>query len=222
MFQMNIAVLLMQACVFRWCGGIQTTSTTEEVSSFPVLFLLNFPPVDDTLVWIILNKRLNFGDELIHAVLDCPGSRRVAVFCLLQIGSEVFDTQMMVVDRSVTDICFEGTSILYVNFFFNKYVCYFPFRRVLFLTAAVYILLCFCCAAVKMQFLSLSWGWRCGAAPWRTTWRWSTRQRNWPRSSAARLGGALGRSSAPCWTLQTPTPFCSTTPSLRMSALITK
>ncbi|XP_056903090.1 rhotekin-2 isoform X1 [Takifugu flavidus] len=38
-------------------------------------------------------------------------SRRVAVFCLLQIGSEVFDTRMMVVDRSVTDICFEGTSI---------------------------------------------------------------------------------------------------------------
>nr|XP_046258544.1 rhotekin-2 isoform X2 [Scatophagus argus] len=38
-------------------------------------------------------------------------SRRVAVFCLMQIGSEVFDTQMVVVDRSVTDICFEGVSI---------------------------------------------------------------------------------------------------------------
>uniref|UniRef100_H3CPV2 Rhotekin 2 n=1 Tax=Tetraodon nigroviridis TaxID=99883 RepID=H3CPV2_TETNG len=38
-------------------------------------------------------------------------SRRVAVFCLLQMDSEVFDTQMMVVDRSVTDICFEGTFI---------------------------------------------------------------------------------------------------------------
>lgn len=35
MFQMNISVFLMQACVFRWCGGIQTTSTTEEVSFFP-------------------------------------------------------------------------------------------------------------------------------------------------------------------------------------------
>ncbi|KAM4730463.1 LOW QUALITY PROTEIN: rhotekin-2 [Anableps anableps] len=35
-------------------------------------------------------------------------SRRVAVFCLMQIGSEVFDTDMVVVDRSVTDICFEG------------------------------------------------------------------------------------------------------------------
>uniref|UniRef100_A0A3Q0RMF7 Rhotekin 2 n=1 Tax=Amphilophus citrinellus TaxID=61819 RepID=A0A3Q0RMF7_AMPCI len=38
-------------------------------------------------------------------------SRRVAVFCLMQIGSEVFDTEMVVVDRSVTDICFEGVTI---------------------------------------------------------------------------------------------------------------
>ncbi|XP_068183617.1 rhotekin-2 [Antennarius striatus] len=38
-------------------------------------------------------------------------SRRVAVFCLMQVGSEVFDTQMMVVDRTVTDICFEGVSM---------------------------------------------------------------------------------------------------------------
>ncbi|KAE8280859.1 Rhotekin-2 Pleckstrin-like proteiny domain-containing family K member 1 [Larimichthys crocea] len=38
-------------------------------------------------------------------------SRRVAVFCVMQIGSEVFDTQMVVVDRSVTDICFEGVTI---------------------------------------------------------------------------------------------------------------
>ncbi|XP_044069308.1 rhotekin-2 [Siniperca chuatsi] len=38
-------------------------------------------------------------------------SRRVAVFCLIQIGSEVFDTQMVVVDRSVTDVCFEGVTI---------------------------------------------------------------------------------------------------------------
>ncbi|AWP13728.1 putative rhotekin-2-like [Scophthalmus maximus] len=38
-------------------------------------------------------------------------SRRVAVFCLMQMGSEVFDTEMVVVDRSVTDICFEGLTI---------------------------------------------------------------------------------------------------------------
>uniref|UniRef100_A0A6Q2XBM9 PH domain-containing protein n=1 Tax=Esox lucius TaxID=8010 RepID=A0A6Q2XBM9_ESOLU len=41
-------------------------------------------------------------------------SRRVAVFCLMRIGSEVFDTEMVVVDRSMTDICFEGITI------FNK------------------------------------------------------------------------------------------------------
>ncbi|MEQ2264444.1 hypothetical protein XENORESO_007113 [Xenotaenia resolanae] len=39
-------------------------------------------------------------------------SRQVAVFCLMQIGSEVFDTDMVVVDRSVTDICFEGLTHL--------------------------------------------------------------------------------------------------------------
>ncbi|KAK0142528.1 Rhotekin-2 [Merluccius polli] len=38
-------------------------------------------------------------------------SRRVAVFCVMQIGSEVFDTEMAVVDRSATDICFEGVTI---------------------------------------------------------------------------------------------------------------
>ncbi|XP_029306412.1 rhotekin-2 [Cottoperca gobio] len=38
-------------------------------------------------------------------------SRRVALFCLMQIGSEVFATEMMVVDRSVTDICFEGVTV---------------------------------------------------------------------------------------------------------------
>uniref|UniRef100_A0A3Q2QXU8 Rhotekin 2 n=1 Tax=Fundulus heteroclitus TaxID=8078 RepID=A0A3Q2QXU8_FUNHE len=38
-------------------------------------------------------------------------SRRVAVFCLLQIGSQVFDTDMVVVDRSVTDVCFEGVTL---------------------------------------------------------------------------------------------------------------
>ncbi|XP_054456078.1 rhotekin-2 isoform X2 [Anoplopoma fimbria] len=38
-------------------------------------------------------------------------SRRVALFCLMQIGSEVFDTEMVVVDRSVTDICLEGVTV---------------------------------------------------------------------------------------------------------------
>ncbi|KAM6956865.1 rhotekin-2 [Aplochiton taeniatus] len=38
-------------------------------------------------------------------------SRRVAVFCLMKVGSEVFDTAMVVVDRSLTDVCFEGVTI---------------------------------------------------------------------------------------------------------------
>nr|XP_015202533.1 PREDICTED: rhotekin-2 [Lepisosteus oculatus] len=38
-------------------------------------------------------------------------SRRVAVFCLMKMGAEVFDTDMVIVDRSVTDICFDGLTI---------------------------------------------------------------------------------------------------------------
>ena len=47
--------------------------------------------------------------------LLCSGSRRVAVFCVMQMGSEVFDTEMVMVDRSATDICFEGATILSVS-----------------------------------------------------------------------------------------------------------
>uniref|UniRef100_A0A8D0C8U2 Rhotekin n=1 Tax=Salvator merianae TaxID=96440 RepID=A0A8D0C8U2_SALMN len=34
---------------------------------------------------------------------------RCAVFCLLQIGTEIHDTEMLLVDRTLTDICFEST-----------------------------------------------------------------------------------------------------------------
>ncbi|XP_065692896.2 rhotekin isoform X2 [Patagioenas fasciata] len=33
---------------------------------------------------------------------------RCAVFCLLQLGAEIHDTPMVLVDRTLTDICFEG------------------------------------------------------------------------------------------------------------------
>ncbi|KAK1793620.1 hypothetical protein P4O66_011986 [Electrophorus voltai] len=38
-------------------------------------------------------------------------SQRVAIFCLMKIGSEIFDTEMVIVDRSVTDVCFESITI---------------------------------------------------------------------------------------------------------------
>ncbi|XP_053110549.1 rhotekin isoform X3 [Hemicordylus capensis] len=34
---------------------------------------------------------------------------RCAVFCLLQIGTEIYDTETVLVDRTLTDICFENT-----------------------------------------------------------------------------------------------------------------
>ncbi|XP_058883367.1 rhotekin-like isoform X2 [Acipenser ruthenus] len=33
---------------------------------------------------------------------------RCAVFCLLQVGAEIYDTDMVMVDRTLTDICFEN------------------------------------------------------------------------------------------------------------------
>ncbi|XP_076833724.1 rhotekin-2 [Brachyhypopomus gauderio] len=38
-------------------------------------------------------------------------SHQVAIFCLMKIGSEIFDTEMVIVDRSVTDVCFESVAI---------------------------------------------------------------------------------------------------------------
>ncbi|XP_040014024.1 rhotekin-like [Xiphias gladius] len=42
---------------------------------------------------------------------------RCAVFCLLQCGTEIYDTDLVMVDRTLTDICFEDTII------FSNEVC---------------------------------------------------------------------------------------------------
>ncbi|KAM9197336.1 rhotekin-2 [Dugong dugon] len=38
-------------------------------------------------------------------------SQRYAIFCLFRMGAEVFDTDLMVVDKTITDICFENVTI---------------------------------------------------------------------------------------------------------------
>eukprot|EP00062_Callorhinchus_milii_P001439 gi/632936577/ref/XP_007895406.1/ PREDICTED: rhotekin-2 isoform X2 [Callorhinchus milii] len=38
-------------------------------------------------------------------------TQRFAVFCLLKIGANVFDTELVIVDKSLTDICFENLII---------------------------------------------------------------------------------------------------------------
>ncbi|XP_077945010.1 rhotekin isoform X4 [Gasterosteus aculeatus] len=38
--------------------------------------------------------------------------QRCAVFCLLQCGTEIHDTDLVMVDRTLTDICFEGATLL--------------------------------------------------------------------------------------------------------------
>ncbi|MGH0161051.1 UNVERIFIED_CONTAM: hypothetical protein FKN15_040216 [Acipenser sinensis] len=42
---------------------------------------------------------------------DKGRSRHVAVFCLMKLGSEVFDSEMVVVDKAVTDICFGNVTV---------------------------------------------------------------------------------------------------------------
>ncbi|KAJ6661555.1 hypothetical protein lerEdw1_013794 [Lerista edwardsae] len=39
------------------------------------------------------------------------GTQRYSVFCLLKIGPEVFDTDLLIVDKAITDICFEGVTV---------------------------------------------------------------------------------------------------------------
>ncbi|NWR37116.1 RTKN2 protein, partial [Tachuris rubrigastra] len=38
-------------------------------------------------------------------------SQRYAVFCLFRMGAEVFDTEVTIVDKAITDICFENVTI---------------------------------------------------------------------------------------------------------------
>ncbi|XP_020648862.3 rhotekin-2 [Pogona vitticeps] len=38
-------------------------------------------------------------------------TQRYSVFCLLRIGSQVFDTDLLLVDKAITDICFENVTI---------------------------------------------------------------------------------------------------------------
>ncbi|XP_027570220.2 rhotekin-2 isoform X1 [Pipra filicauda] len=38
-------------------------------------------------------------------------SQRYAVFCLFRMGAEVFDTEVIIVDKAITDICFENVTI---------------------------------------------------------------------------------------------------------------
>ncbi|NXK42393.1 RTKN2 protein, partial [Piprites chloris] len=38
-------------------------------------------------------------------------SQRFAVFCLFRMGAEVFDTEVTIVDKAITDICFENVTI---------------------------------------------------------------------------------------------------------------
>ncbi|KAM4034153.1 rhotekin-2 isoform 2-T2 [Anomaloglossus baeobatrachus] len=38
-------------------------------------------------------------------------SDRFAVFCMLRLGHEIFDTDMVIVDKTMTDICFENTIV---------------------------------------------------------------------------------------------------------------
>uniref|UniRef100_A0A670ITH4 Rhotekin 2 n=1 Tax=Podarcis muralis TaxID=64176 RepID=A0A670ITH4_PODMU len=38
-------------------------------------------------------------------------TQRYSVFCLLKAGTQVFDTDLLIVDKAITDICFEGATI---------------------------------------------------------------------------------------------------------------
>ncbi|XP_069835167.1 rhotekin-2 isoform X2 [Dendropsophus ebraccatus] len=62
-----------------------------------------------------VNMGRRSSDAGLNQRLACPGqlsitgSDRYAVFCMLRLGREVFDTDMVIVDKTLTDICFENT-----------------------------------------------------------------------------------------------------------------
>nr|XP_008112966.1 PREDICTED: rhotekin-2 isoform X1 [Anolis carolinensis] len=38
-------------------------------------------------------------------------TQRYSVFCLLKVGAQVFDTELLIVDKAITDICFESEAV---------------------------------------------------------------------------------------------------------------
>uniref|UniRef100_A0A452GL05 REM-1 domain-containing protein n=1 Tax=Gopherus agassizii TaxID=38772 RepID=A0A452GL05_9SAUR len=56
-----------------------------------------------TLCYITSRLKRFFGSS--------TGSQRYAIFCLFKMGAEVFDTDMVIVDKAITDICFENVTI---------------------------------------------------------------------------------------------------------------
>ncbi|XP_015798667.2 rhotekin [Nothobranchius furzeri] len=77
---------------------------------------------------------------------------RCAVFCMLQCGTEIHDTDLVMVDRTLTDICFEDTII------FNKVGPEFRLRVELFSSCAAEDLSTGALAARRMSFLGGSLG----------------------------------------------------------------
>ena len=68
---------------------------------FNLIVVLYFSEIRMPLIWKDTDHFKNKGDY-----------RRFAVFCLLKVGTEIYDTQMITsVDRSLTDISFEDVCV---------------------------------------------------------------------------------------------------------------
>lgn len=64
------------------------------------------------VVWTHMVTSYHFVVVLITDFL-CSELHRCAVFCLLQVGTEIHDTELVIVDRTLTDVCFEEPVILW-------------------------------------------------------------------------------------------------------------
>lgn len=84
------------------------------IGLLPPCFTHSFLDIRIPLIWKDTDYFKNKGDY-----------RRFAVFCLLQVGTEIYDTVMVNVDRNVTDICFDDAfhfTELSPDFQFNLFV----------------------------------------------------------------------------------------------------
>lgn len=97
-FYFSICLTYPQIFAFLSCGKTQSISKTKEVS------LTNLYEHKISQVFTVF---LLFCPSFL-----CSELHRCAMFCLLQVGTEIHDTDLVIVDRTLTDICFDEPVIL--------------------------------------------------------------------------------------------------------------
>uniref|UniRef100_A0A3Q3W5V2 Uncharacterized protein n=1 Tax=Mola mola TaxID=94237 RepID=A0A3Q3W5V2_MOLML len=103
----------LQTCSTRIMAYMSELQRMKEAQVMQKVTRSDAGPMDDRLpckgrVAVSLRIPLMWKDT---EYFKNKGLHRCAVFCLLQLGGEIFDTDMVIVDRTLTDICFDNTIV---------------------------------------------------------------------------------------------------------------